>query len=419
MTTIARGNTFFQYLGLFCLTLLFVCFTLFNQYLWGKFVFLAIILFFFVAGIVMRKGRLNFRFDAFQRFTLLFIAFGFYTTTWSALPGETLSMMRMIALSTVGASIVYWFYWGNNIDIFLTSLKWAGYFIAIYTIFFLGFDAVKEAGAEGERMSSQAITNTNAIGVQIALSCMIHFWQILNRKSRLSTLILMLPAFYVLAATQSRTAFLSLFLGILGLYAMREANKGNLLKTVVSILVLILLGIAIIYLASKLTMFQGFFSRMTGTVNLLTGEGKVDYSTNERHFMIQLGWEYFLKNPMGGIGIACSKAITWEHLGFETYLHNNFIEMLSCGGILGFIFYYAIYVYLFVCLAKYKNNDAQYYYIFGVVWLTLMFLGDIATISYSSKKQIFYLMIHCLNVEYLKSKKNMREVYDERQNFLY
>ena len=96
-------------------------------------------------------------------------------------------------------------------------------------------------------------------------------------------------------------------------------------------------------------------------------------------------------------------------------MHNNFVELLCSGGLIGFLIYYGMYFYLFQNLLRYKHADRKHFEI-CFVWLVLMLIMDYAMVSYYEKPQWIYLMIHFLNISCLKKKsmvmKNAAEKVD-------
>lgn len=85
----------------------------------------------------------------------------------------------------------------------------------------------------------------------------------------------------------------------------------------------------------------------------------MDHSTIVRNNLKTLGIEWFLRYPFGGIGIANPHILANYYYAFDAYLHDNFVELLCGGGIIGFSVYYSMYVYLFIQLWKYRKADPQ------------------------------------------------------------
>lgn len=119
-----------------------------------------------------------------------------------------------------------------------------------------------------------------------------------------------------------------------------------------------------------------------------------DYSDEIRSNLSENGLKLFLEHPIIGVGFGN----TAHYLG--TYAHNNYIEILASGGILGFIIYYSIYLLIgFKSIRNRNVNNHMFYifssfiglcvlefsqvtYLYGVPWLFIA----IAT-SYCEKKK--------------------------------
>ena len=132
----------------------------------------------------------------------------------------------------------------------------------------------------------------------------------------------------------------------------------------------------------------------------------------QRELYIQAGWKQFLKTPILGIGIGNTSQITMAATGHSTYLHNNFIELLASGGIIGFGIYYGIILYLIIklipfALKKESVSDAC------LIVLIVHTIADYGTVSYYTKGTYFILVLCFLQV-YInyKGKKDLLELKD-------
>ena len=127
---------------------------------------------------------------------------------------------------------------------------------------------------------------------------------------------------------------------------------------------------------------------------------------------MKLGMEWFQKYPLFGIGMGNPHILAGTYLNFDAYLHNNFVELLCGGGVVGFVLYYAIFVYLFVGLFKYRKADRDAFSV-ALVWLGLILIMNYGMVTYYSKTQWFYLLVHFINVNNLKTKH--REMLENAQ----
>ncbi|MFR0963094.1 MAG: hypothetical protein ACLSGB_15815 [Dorea sp.] len=79
-------------------------------------------------------------------------------------------------------------------------------------------------------------------------------------------------------------------------------------------------------------MFKGIVDRMDGLIAMVTGKGTVDvWLTRAEFITIE---EKFKKHPILGYGMGNSgkqkPGCNWRK---ETYFHNNYVELLVCGGL--------------------------------------------------------------------------------------
>lgn len=381
---------------------LFASFVLFETYSWGRYAFLAVTAAIFLLGYFERNGKMSFRFDAYTFLYVIFIAYVLLTGLCAKSPSSTITMARTLFRTFICAYLVY-LYFVNESDMsrLLRILMWTGYVVAIYSLIFYGVEELLKAGQDSSLRVDNEFSNVNSIAMCCALSCMIQANEFFEKRNRWTCLFL-IPTIIVIAATQSRKALVFMIIGIFSAFIIKNQNESSL-KKVLKILFGCIVALLIVYALLQLEIFSGIKERMDSLINSFTGNGKADHSALTRERMIEIGWLTFLEHPIGGIGMSNSYFITQEYLGKQTYLHNNFVELLSGGGIFAFIFYYAIYVYLFYNLWKYRKADKKQAMFFAI-WLLVMLVLDYGNVSYYSKLQNFYLMIHFVNVENLKRK---------------
>lgn len=388
--------------------MLFALFVLFDTYAWGKYVLFGLSLAVLLLGGFLGKGKILFRVDAYVALNILFIVYILLTSLWAMRPSDTLTMATTMFRILICAYILYCTYTSiPELDetVLLKAVMWAGYVVAIYSIAFYGVDQMIAAGRDDSLRVDNEFSNVNSIGLISVLSCMIQVnLPLLDRKTRLfPSALFLIPCVIVIAATQSRKALVFLIAGVLigaVVWAQKSKTKrGSVVKAVFGLGI----GVLLVYLLLRTEMFSGIRERMQGLINALLGTGKVDHSTVLRNNLRNLGWEEFLKHPIGGIGIANPHILAAQRYSFDAYLHDNFAELLCGGGIFGFVTYYSLYAYLFFQLWKHRGADRQRATFFAL-WLLLMLAMDYGMVSYYSKSQNFYLMIHFVNVFFLKRK---------------
>ena len=386
---------------------LFAVFILFEGYAWGKYAFLAVSLAIYILGLLERNGKIFFRLDAYVFLNFIFIVYVFLTAIWAKSPDSTITMTRTLIRTFLCAYIVYlYFVEEEDVSRLLRILMWAGYIVAIYSLMFYGVDKLLKAGTDSSLRTENEFANVNSIAICCALSVMIQANEVFEKRNRW-TCVFLIPAIIVIGATQSKKALIFLIIGVFSAFIVKNQNESSIKKVFKTILGCVVAFVLIYYLL-QLDIFSGIKERMETMFNSFSGKGKVDRSTLEREQLIEAGWKEFIEHPIGGIGISNSYFITLQYLGKKTYLHNNFVELLSCGGIFAFVFYYAIYAYLFYNLWKYRKADKKQAMFFAI-WLLIMLALDYGNVSYYSKDQNYYLMIHFVNVENLKRKASVEQ----------
>lgn len=391
---------------------LFSVFILFDGYAWGKYAFLAASLAIYILGLLERNGKVVFRLDAYVFLNVVFIFYVFLTALWAKSSDSTITMTRTLIRTFLCAYIVYlYFVKEEDVSRLLRILMWAGYIVAIYALMFYGVDELLKAGTDSSLRADNEFANVNSIAMCCALSVMIQANEFLEKRNRWTCLFL-IPVLIVIGATQSRKALVFLIIGVFSAFIVKNQNESTL-KKIGKIIIGCVVALLLVYALLQLDIFSGIKERMESMINSFSGKGEVDHSALVREQMIEAGWKEFLDHPIGGIGISNSYFITLQYLGRETYLHNNFVELLSCGGIFAFVFYYAMYAYLFYNLWKYRKADKKQAMFFAI-WLLIMLALDYGSVNYYSKDQNFYLMIHFVNIQNSKRKARAKQIENNK-----
>ena len=129
--------------------------------------------------------------------------------------------------------------------------------------------------------------------------------------------------------------------------------------------------------------------------------GKVNHSTQIRNEMKKLGVEWWMKRPILGIGIGNPHILAEKYIDFDAYLHDNYVELLCGGGVVGTLLYYVMHVYCVRRLFQLRENDFSLFSL-AIVWCALILVMDYGMVTYYSKLDAFYIMTIFLIVEELK-----------------
>ena len=138
--------------------------------------------------------------------------------------------------------------------------------------------------------------------------------------------------------------------------------------------------------------------RIESGIASLIGEEKSDASLYERNSFKELAKYMIAEKPIFGWGIHGFAIMNYyEHNGlinFLLYSHDGFLEILSCYGILGFLLFYWIFIYIFIHYKKLLYDDVG---IFLFSYAIIILLMEPYSISFLSS---YYILIigACANI---------------------
>lgn len=380
--------------------ILFASFVIFTTEVWGRYIYLGCSGLIFLFHIIGNGGKFVFRLEAYHGFMAVFCVFAAISSLWAYSLTDAISKAVTLALLLITSSLVYIHYSSeDNISSLIKALKWSGFMVSIYCLLFYGLDNIMSAASD-IRLNNE-FSNVNTIGMFIAISCVVVFFELLYKKLNPLELVFLIPSVAIISATQSRKAFVILVLGCLGIVILKNLYDKNILKAIFKVIISILAFAVALYYVLKMPMFSGVMERMEGFLNSFAGIGSIDNSTRVRNEMVKIGWQSFLQNPIGGIGIGNPHILAAQYLSFDAYLHNNYIEILCGGGIVGFVLYYSRYVYLLWNAIKHRAIKDPYF-VFGIVLTVLLLVMDWGSVSYYDKITYHYIMILFININNLR-----------------
>ena len=201
----------------------------------------------------------------------------------------------------------------------------------------------------------------NALAWGVNLACILLFgYQIVfltgSRKGILIFCVILLLAYFYLIRRQTRTIKLFSLSG----------------------------GILLIVVLWQTIQLSPHFRRVESALLFMTGRDTGDGSINTRLAMSNDAFVLWSKKPLFGWGADQFRYIS----GFGTYSHNNYLELLATVGIVGFILFYGIYIYILIQGAKFfrsKNIDKKNLGFWILVTGMSFVIMDIAAVSYYSK----------------------------------
>ena len=355
-------------------------------------VFLLILLFYALEG----GMKLRFSLSPYLVYIFAFATFCFLSKFWAEDPSLANGKIRRLYF-LFGMMFILYFSLKDRNDIIhrlLQIIMYGGYAVIIFAYLKYGVRNVFVLLADSSRISNEYL-NANTIGLCAAYSIVINVYFLMYQKKKLSVMeLLLVPAFAILAASGSRKALVGAVLGVFLLVILKNLHNRNALKSLGKILAASLALILLLYAVLRLPMFSGIMRRMNELFTSLSGRGG-DASSWIRIQYNRLGWSLFKQHPIVGIGICNANRYTMAYYGHDHYLHNNYVEMLACGGLVGFLLYYSIYFYLIAIFFKCRKiRDPEYDVCFTLMAIVLLL--DYGMVSYYSPSRYFFLLLFWL-----------------------
>lgn len=370
--------------------LLFFTFYALNLNVYGSYLFLGLSLVIMLINAFENNGKIKFSINNYHKYVLSFALFCLLSSVWAWNRGYSVEkgitiIEVLICMSMIGT---YFFASSDGNDL-LKCVKWGGYIVSIYSIFSYGLNGLLRIMQAGERAGT-SYANVNSIAMACAYTIVIALFFAM-RNGFTWTDLLCVPCIIMVVASGTRKAVLTIAIGVffMLLFNSKERKSAKNILRVIGIIVVLSLGM---YILAHFQLIGGISHRMEGIFNYVLGSGKVDSSTIKRGQFIAIGIEQFKDTPILGIGIGNPRILLRNSVyGLDVYLHNNYAELLAGGGIVGFLFYYSIHLYLLRAFWRRRKTEA--YSLFYIVFILLMLINDYGSVSYYSKSTYFYFLM--------------------------
>lgn len=230
-------------------------------------------------------------------------------------------------------------------------------------------------GRFGEELPGTNIQSSILLGyILLYISC-IQIWSFFHSKNKWYKALHL--SFYVLTLwltffTGTRKALLlPILFGLLILILQYKKNKLKLILILSAVSVV--LCFAGYYLAKSEYMSAEQMERWVGILGFFNDDIAKDASSEERTYLLKQGLYLFSQKPLFGYGIDATLKELSKHP------HNNYVSLLSYGGVIFFLLYYWIYIYVLLGLRKSFRLDYSLYILGTIVIL----LSDMGTTSFN------------------------------------
>ena len=366
---------------------------------WGRYFLLGC-----MGGLILTFGaksgmKLRLFFDKYLKWMICFCLFCCISMVWALDSRIALEKLNTIFQIFVFSFIIYLIVRETlNLNILIKPIIFGGIILFFYLLARYGYRGLIVLLQTGTRIGGNETGNANGIGIYMVFSILASLYEIFFEKIKVYH-IFIVAMFVIVIASSSRTSLLGLLVGIcvLALFKFRELKK---IRKIIYTLIFVIIGYVTLNFILSASIFDSIRERLDDMLAAITGAGG-DHSSNVRIEMIRLGFNEFLKRPLGGSGIGNSSVLL-RNAGYTyAYFHNNYIEMLSCLGVIGTMIWYYPYVSYGRLLLKNKKRHDAYIPITSSLCCSVLVM-DVGAVSYYEKAVFFLIVIVFIQIARLK-----------------
>lgn len=372
----------------------------------GRYILLISIIFMIAGNALQNNFKYSFQINKFHVYLLMFALFtlasGFWaisseiTNSWAT---DFLGMFVMMIVVYSADDAM------DSLDDLLRVVMYGGYIITGYVIAYFGWNQFLLIMQAGDRLLINTVVNANTLGLHAVYSLMIHLYLIMYKKSKIWYYPFSALCVVAVAVSSSRKALVALIMGALLLFVLKNYNRRDVINSALKNLFGVIAIIVVVALLLQLPLFSAMNERAQGLIAGLLGIGTVDSSTSIRQTLVEIGKDIFHDNPILGVGFENAGIIAGKILGRgdHFYLHNNYWEILADGGIVGFVVYYWMHIYIAWNIWKYRDFDDPWF-VFSFSFFIILLVLDYGMVSSLDKDTYYQLMIIYMCTENLKRK---------------
>lgn len=332
-----------------------------------------------------------------------FFLFCVASMTWAESSTRTFIIVRGMLMILIEMTIVYsCHYERTSIDTFLKILMNGGYIVVFYAVLRFGWSTVMRAFSEDIRISNEFL-NANTLGMCAAYSIVINFYYMIYEKPRVHDL-LIIPSLVIIAASGSRKSIIIVVVGLLMLIFLKNLQNKKFIQNFMKGAIGLAAAVGLVFGLSRLPVFDILRRRMTGIWTIINGTAVRGTSGYIRMVYNQIGIDLFKKHPLLGIGLHNANRYIGQYYG-HVHFHNNFVELLACGGIIGFLIHYSIYFHIFSGFWKTRRRRTKEYDILLILF-AIRFVMGYGHIQYYQITTYFYLMVFFMFINRLKKQES-------------
>lgn len=248
---------------------------------------------------------------------------------------------------------------------------------------FLAFNEASVVMSEKIRLGTSASGNVNTVGLWFGVLSVLTLYGVLIEKKILYALIWFLQIIFIVL-TGSKKALIFIVVGVMLLSVLKIRFKTY--KYIIPGIIVFGLFYSILHTEIFYAIMGQRVIDFLGQLGIYTSGAGYSHSTDVRMQMIQSGWKMFLESPLFGSGWFYFSAQS----GFDTFSHNNYIELLVTYGLVGASLYYGMY--LFVLKELYRRlRESDYAKLLFTLLIAVM-LSDFGGVTFYESPRYYIVL---------------------------
>lgn len=298
---------------------------------------------------------------------LLFIIYVGMSDLWAEyISGNIFSaIVKMVIILLMITSISIYVNNADDLDRILSL-----FIFSIFIITLLEFLSVKpSAWFDGGMGSNFSDFNANEIAFWVVCAEMMCFYKAYIKNQRAYYILVFIFLFFAILSSSRKSTAAAIVAPII-IMLLTRGKKSKIFH------LFLLLGLAagLFYLImTNESLYNSVGRRFSSMSNYFSEDTvKTDGSLTMRKYFIDVAKELFGESPIFGKGMGNFIEIIGREYGAKrAYTHNNYWQILSELGVVGFMLYYSLYAFIIVKLVK---NVLIHKSWIGIVFLTFMIL---------------------------------------------
>ncbi len=311
-----------------------------------------------------------------------FTAFAALSSVWSSYidSGMASYFLRMVVIIAMITSVSIYVDKPEDLERIIKL-----YITSVVIIVLMEFASVPFSDWTNGSMGSH-FSGSNSNGVAFIVFCaeLMAFYEFYSKNKK--GYVLLVALFFVfIILSSSRKAMFAALAGPL-MFVVFSTYKKNYLLNIIT--VFSLAAVVFLFIMTDENAYNAIGKRIDSMFNFWfeNRTHKVDNSLYMRSYYIELAKEMFAESPIFGKGMGnFAKIIDNVYMLNGVYSHNNFWQILSELGIVGFIIYYSMYFYIIIKLAKGAFINKSRINLLFFIFMVLLMIIETGLVNYNSK----------------------------------